>query len=84
MGVLLHSYLFLIGLALGSFFNVVGLRVPLKRSIVAPRSSCPTCERELSPYELVPVLSYLFQQGKCRGCSSWIGAGRPRQRALHP
>jgi leader peptidase (prepilin peptidase) / N-methyltransferase len=72
MGVLLHSYLFLIGLALGSFFNVVGLRVPIKRSIVAPRSSCPTCERELSPYELVPVFSYLFQRGKCRGCSTSI------------
>lgn len=69
MGVLLHSYLFLVGLALGSFFNVVGLRVPVKRSIVAPRSSCPTCKRELSPYELVPVFSYLFQRGKCRGCS---------------
>ncbi|MCA0171694.1 prepilin peptidase [Bacillus sp. RAR_GA_16] len=72
MGVLLHSYLFLIGLALGSFFNVVGLRVPIKQSIVTPRSSCPTCERELSSFELIPVFSYLFQRGKCKGCSSSI------------
>ena len=72
MGVIVHSYLFLVGLALGSFYNVVGLRVPVKRSIVAPRSSCPTCERELSPLELIPVFSYLFQQGKCKGCSSRI------------
>ncbi len=72
MGVILHSYLFLVGLALGSFYNVVGLRVPVKRSIVAPRSSCPTCERELSALELVPVFSYLFQRGKCKGCSSRI------------
>ncbi|WP_226656504.1 prepilin peptidase [Pseudalkalibacillus hwajinpoensis] len=74
MEVWLHSYLFLIGLALGSFYNVVGLRVPIKQSIVAPRSSCPTCARELSPYELVPVFSYLFQRGKCRGCSSSISS----------
>ncbi|WLR60723.1 prepilin peptidase [Guptibacillus hwajinpoensis] len=72
MGVILHSYLFLVGLALGSFYNVVGLRMPVKRSIVAPRSSCPTCERELSPLELVPVFSYLFQRGKCKGCASRI------------
>lgn len=72
MGVLLHGYLFLIGLVLGSFYNVVGLRVPVKQSIVTPRSSCPTCARKLSPYELVPVFSYLFQRGKCRGCSSSI------------
>ena len=72
MGGILHSYLFLVGLALGSFYNVVGLRVPLKRSIVAPRSSCPTCERELSIRELIPVFSYLFQRGKCKGCASRI------------
>lgn len=72
MGVILHSYLFLVGLALGSFYNVVGLRVPIKRSIVTPRSSCPTCKRELSPLELIPVFSYLLQRGKCKGCSSRI------------
>jgi leader peptidase (prepilin peptidase) / N-methyltransferase len=60
------------GLLLGSFFNVVGLRVPLKKSIVVPRSSCPTCGHQLKAYELIPVVSYIFQKGKCRGCKSRI------------
>ncbi|MBS4215477.1 prepilin peptidase [Neobacillus rhizophilus] len=64
--------LFIYGLLLGSFFNVVGLRVPLKKSIVKPRSSCPTCGHQLTPLELIPVLSYMLQKGKCRGCQSRI------------
>ncbi|QCJ43627.1 prepilin peptidase [Bacillus sp. S3] len=64
--------LFLYGLILGSFFNVIGLRIPLKESIVTPSSACPTCGHQLKPYELIPVLSYLFQRGKCRGCQSRI------------
>ncbi len=57
---------------MGSFFNVVGLRVPIKQSIVTPRSSCPICKHQLKAYELLPVLSYLIQKGKCRGCQSRI------------
>nr|WP_277398259.1 A24 family peptidase [Neobacillus citreus] len=60
------------GLVFGSFFNVIGLRVPLKQSIVRPRSACPTCGHQLTPLELIPVISYLFQKGKCRGCQSRI------------
>ncbi|WP_270179457.1 prepilin peptidase [Alkalihalobacillus sp. CinArs1] len=72
MGVVLHSYLFIVGLVLGSFFNVVGLRIPEKRSIVTPRSSCPSCQRVLTPIELIPVFSYLIQKGRCRGCSAKV------------
>ncbi|TWE02556.1 leader peptidase (prepilin peptidase)/N-methyltransferase [Neobacillus bataviensis] len=64
--------LFIYGLILGSFFNVVGLRVPLKQSIVTPRSACPNCGHQLTPFELIPVLSYMLQKGKCRGCQSRI------------
>ncbi|MGG3469254.1 prepilin peptidase [Neobacillus pocheonensis] len=64
--------LFVYGVSLGSFFNVVGLRVPLKKSIVKPRSACPTCGHQLTPLELIPVLSYMLQKGKCRGCQSRI------------
>jgi leader peptidase (prepilin peptidase) / N-methyltransferase len=60
------------GLALGSFFNVVGLRVPLKKSIVTPRSACPKCGHQLKAFELIPVLSFMLQKGKCRGCQSRI------------
>lgn len=63
---------FLYGITFGSFFNVVGLRVPLKKSIVTPGSACPNCGHQLKAYELIPVLSYMLQKGKCRGCQSRI------------
>ncbi|MEH7010531.1 prepilin peptidase [Neobacillus niacini] len=69
---MLYIILLVYGLVLGSFFNVVGLRVPLKRSIVVPRSACSTCGHKLKAYELIPVLSYMLQKGKCRGCQSRI------------
>lgn len=65
-------YLFLVGLSFGSFFNVVGLRVPLKNSIVSPRSACPNCSHQLTLKELIPVISFIFLKGKCRGCQSQI------------
>ncbi|MGF6948246.1 leader peptidase (prepilin peptidase)/N-methyltransferase [Neobacillus sp. B4I6] len=70
--IILFVYFLLVGLILGSFYNVVGLRVPLGKSIVTPRSSCPYCGHKLKLYELIPVLSYLIQKGKCRGCKSRI------------
>ncbi|MFC5591144.1 prepilin peptidase [Sporosarcina soli] len=63
---------FLYGIVLGSFFNVVGLRVPKKESIVSPPSHCPTCNRKLGALDLVPIFSYVFLKGKCRGCGSKI------------
>ncbi len=65
-------FLLVYGLVLGSFYNVVGIRTPLKKSIVQPRSACPTCGHQLKTYELIPVLSYMLQKGKCRGCQSRI------------
>ncbi|RIW37701.1 prepilin peptidase [Bacillus salacetis] len=60
------------GLLLGSFYNVVGLRVPVNQSIVKPRSACPGCGHTLTPLELIPVLSYLIQGGKCSRCRERI------------
>ncbi len=63
------------GLAIGSFLNVVAARVPLKRSVVAPRSACMSCGHELAWYDNVPVVSYLVLRGRCRGCGtgiSWV------------
>ncbi|PLR85034.1 prepilin peptidase [Bacillus canaveralius] len=64
----MQLYVFTLGILLGSFFNVVGLRVPLNKSIVKPRSHCPYCGQTLSWFELIPVISYLLQGGKCRSC----------------
>lgn len=64
--------IFLYSLLLASFFNVVGLRVPAGESIVRPRSHCPACGRTLSAGELIPVVSYVVQRGRCKGCGGRI------------
>ncbi|HEY7208244.1 MAG TPA: prepilin peptidase [Gaiellaceae bacterium] len=56
------------GLALGSFLNVVAARVPLRRSIVRPRSACMSCSTELDWYDNVPLVSYAVLRGRCRHC----------------
>ncbi|GKV54421.1 type 4 prepilin-like proteins leader peptide-processing enzyme [Sporosarcina sp. NCCP-2222] len=63
---------FVYGLIFGSFFNVVGLRVPKKESIVSPPSHCGSCGRQLKPLDLIPVLSYIVLGGKCRTCDNRI------------
>lgn len=63
---------FIYGLVFGSFFNVVGLRVPKRESIVRPPSHCTVCDRNLTIKDLVPVFSYVFLKGKCRGCGTKI------------
>jgi leader peptidase (prepilin peptidase)/N-methyltransferase len=63
---------FIYGLIFGSFFNVVGLRVPEKQSIVTPPSHCPKCNKQLKPIDLIPVLSYFTTFGKCRYCKASI------------
>ncbi len=63
---------FIIGVCLGSFYNVVGLRVPEKESIVKPGSHCMTCHHPLSFLDLIPILSYVFLRGKCRYCGSKV------------
>ncbi|MRH42968.1 prepilin peptidase [Aquibacillus halophilus] len=66
------SYFFIIGLVFGSFFNVVGLRVPEKKLFQSQRSYCPHCNHTLSWYELIPVFSFIIQQGSCRQCKRKI------------
>jgi leader peptidase (prepilin peptidase) / N-methyltransferase len=62
----------LIGLCVGSFLNVVADRIPAGGSIVSPPSHCPGCGRQISPSDLIPVLSYLVLRGRCRQCGASI------------
>lgn len=66
-----------LGLAIGSFLNVVVYRIPLLRSIVSPPSACPTCGTRIKAYDNVPVLSWLVLRGKCRNCASPISVRYP-------
>jgi leader peptidase (prepilin peptidase)/N-methyltransferase len=63
---------FVIGLALGSFLNVVIARLPRGESIVRPRSRCPRCKQRIAPYDNIPVVSYLLLRGRCRHCRKKI------------
>ncbi|PFH89124.1 A24 family peptidase [Bacillus sp. AFS088145] len=69
---LVYFTFFLLGIVFGSFFNVVGLRVPIGKSIISPGSSCSNCGHKLSSIELIPVFSFLLQRGKCRSCGMLI------------
>lgn len=74
---LLVVFTVLLGLAIGSFLNVVIHRVPRNESIVSPRSRCPGCTTEISGRDNVPVLSYVLLAGRCRTCATRIGARYP-------
>jgi leader peptidase (prepilin peptidase)/N-methyltransferase len=65
---LIGAFVFLFGLIIGSFLNVVIYRVPKRESIVFPGSHCPACDATIKPYDNVPVFSYVILGGKCRNC----------------
>ncbi|WP_047985090.1 prepilin peptidase [Ornithinibacillus californiensis] len=67
----------IIGNIFGSFFNVVGLRLPQNKPFINDRSQCPHCNHQLTWYELIPLLSYIFQGGKCRHCKVKISPMYP-------
>ena len=66
-----------LGLCIGSFLNVCICRLPERRSIAWPRSSCPHCGRRLAPRDLAPVVSYLWLGGRCRYCREPISIQYP-------
>lgn len=68
MTLIIPIYALICGLLLGSFYNVVGLRVPAGESIVHRPSHCTKCGTRLKPRDLVPVLSFLLSRGRCRHC----------------
>lgn len=69
--------IFLIGLCIGSFLNVVILRSFSGESIVLPPSKCPKCHKNIKWYDNIPVLSYLILRGKCRFCGEKISIQYP-------
>lgn len=62
----------LLGMAVGSFLNVCIDRLPDGKSLLAPPSHCPSCQRRLSAADLIPIFSYLWLRGRCRYCKSSI------------
>lgn len=66
---------FIIGTVFGSFYNVLGTRIPKKESIIKPSSHCEKCGHVLKWYELIPIISFLVLKGRCSSCReklSWM------------
>ncbi len=69
---ILPLFLFLAGLAVGSFLNVVVQRLPRGESVLAPRSRCPVCAAPIRPGDNLPVVSFVVLGGRCRACRTRI------------
>ncbi len=65
------------GLLVGSFLTVVVARVPAGRSVVRPRSACPSCAAPIRPRDNVPVVSWLLLGGRCRDCGTAVPVRYP-------
>lgn len=74
---LFYVYAFFTGLILGSFYHVVAYRIPLGYSIIKPRSHCSHCSHVLQLKELIPILSFCIQKGRCTQCNIKISYLHP-------
>ena len=81
-GSLMALYSFLVGLAFGSFMNVCIYRIPQKKSIIRPPSSCPNCGKKIRFYDNIPLVSYLVLLGRCRHCRHPISWRYPAVEAV--
>lgn len=72
MGFLWALFIFGLGAAVGSFLNVLIDRIPIGESILTPPSHCDSCKRRLLWSELIPLVSYGMQKGRCRKCRARI------------
>lgn len=70
--ILTSLFVFILGLSVGSFLNVVYFRLPRKKHFFLSRSYCPSCGKELKGFELIPLLSFIIQRGRCRTCQKPI------------
>jgi len=68
---------FIFGIVIGSFLNVVILRIPKKESVVFPASHCPICKTPLKWWHNIPIFSYIALKGKCAFCGEKISIQYP-------
>ncbi len=68
MNTLINILIFVLGTCFGSFFTVLGMRIPRGENVLISRSHCEKCQKELKWYELIPLISFIIQRGKCLSC----------------
>ncbi|WP_002149667.1 prepilin peptidase [Bacillus cereus] len=69
-----YLYVLLTGMVFGSFFMVIAMRVPVGESIITPRSYCHYCNYTLKSKELIPIISFSLQKGRCTSCKRKISS----------
>lgn len=74
---ILYVIIFLYGIVIGSFLNVLIYRLPLKENIATKSSHCMSCGHKLQWYDLVPLVSYMALGGRCRYCKTKISPQYP-------
>jgi len=78
LDILIYSVIvFIYGITIGSFLNVVIYRVPNNLSVISPPSACPSCGNRLKMYHNIPILSWLLLRGKCGFCKTNISFQYP-------
>lgn len=77
MTILLAVFAALLGLAVGSFLNVIAHRVPLGKSVLSPPSACPGCGTPITPRDNIPLLGWVLLRGRCRSCAMRIPVRYP-------
>lgn len=75
--------IFLLGICIGSFLNVVIIRLPRGESLIKRSSHCMTCGTKIRPIDMIPVFSWLFLRGKCHSCGEKISPRYPVVEALN-
>lgn len=81
--ILVYTIVFIYGILIGSFLNVLIYRIPKKENFVTTRSHCMKCGNVLKWYDLIPVFSYLCLGGKCRKCKDKISPQYPMIEAFN-
>lgn len=81
--IILGLAVFLYGIVIGSFLNVLIYRIPKKENIAIKRSHCMKCDYQLQWYDLIPLFSWIFLRGKCRKCGQKISVQYPIIEALN-
>ena len=78
------TFIVVLGLLVGSFINVCIHRIPLKLSVLRPRSHCPLCKQGIKWHDNIPIVGYLVLGGRCRHCLQPIGLVYPAVELVTP
>ncbi|MCQ2459729.1 MAG: prepilin peptidase [Ruminococcus sp.] len=81
--IMYYTIIFMFGIAIGSFLNVVILRLPKGESLIKRSSHCMTCGTKIRAIDLIPVFSWLLLRGKCHSCGEKISPRYPIVESLN-